>query len=194
MITAQGVASPHLPEMSEQEIMDSMIEQFMGPGVYFPVPEGVTARSQIAALMRGQVQAVVGADVDITDSDVLDAIEYYVFPNFVPWAGYARINYRFRPYGNDPDMSVMDVMLLGPVNPKKPRPKPATVHHLGPDDNWAEAPELGILAMIFNQDTGNMPRVQRGLHASVKPGVTLGNYQEVRIRHYHQELERVVKG
>ena len=32
--------------------------------------------------------------------------------------------------------------------------------------------------------------MQLGLKASVKPGVTLASYQESRIRHYHQELDR----
>jgi phenylpropionate dioxygenase-like ring-hydroxylating dioxygenase large terminal subunit len=195
MITTQGVPSPHLPgDPSEQEIMDSMIGQFLGDGVTFPVPEGQTARALIAELMRSQVRGVLGPDAAISDSEAVDAIEYHVFPNFVPWGGYSRINYRFRPLGNDPDSCVMDVMLLGPFNKALPRPKPASVHWLGPDDNWAEAPELGVLTMIFNQDVGNLPRVQRGLHATVKPGVTLGNYQEVRIRHYQQELARWVEG
>ncbi|MNC99087.1 hypothetical protein D3C83_172510 [compost metagenome] len=49
--------------------------------------------------------------------------------------------------------------------------------------------ELGRLGVIFEQDMVNLGPVQRGLHASVKAGVTLGRYQESRIRHYHQTLE-----
>lgn len=195
MITAQGVQSPHIPyPLTEQEIMDSMLGQFMGDGVIFPVPDGETARSLLAMMVRGQVQSALGPDAVVSESEVLDAIEYHVFPNFVPWGGYSRINYRFRPLGNDPDACVMEVMLLGPFDKSKPRPAPATVHHLGPDDDWADCPELGALASVFNQDTSNLARVQRGLLATQRPVVTLGNYQEVRIRHYHQELERWVKG
>lgn len=195
MITAQGVPSPHLPyELSEQEVMDSMMVQFMGEGVQFPVPDGETARGMIAELTRSQMRPLMGAAAEVSDSEAVDAIEYYVFPNFVPWGGFTRINYRFRPYGNDPDMCLMDVMLLGPYNPSLPRPKPAEVRRLGPDDDWADVAELGQLAGVFNQDSSNLPRVQRGLKASVKPGVTLGSYQEVRIRHYQQELARWVEG
>jgi phenylpropionate dioxygenase-like ring-hydroxylating dioxygenase large terminal subunit len=193
MITPQAVQSPHLPdELSEQQIMDAMIGQFLGEGAYFPVAEGQTARSLLGMMVRGQVQSIVGPDVTVSESEALDAIEYYVFPNFVPWGGYARINYRFRPYGNDPDHCIMDVMLLSPLAPGKPRPAPAKVRWLEPDEEWTEAPELGALGAIFNQDMGNLPNIQRGLHASRKPGVTLGNYQEIRIRHYHQELARWV--
>ena len=195
MITAQGVQSPHLPyELSDQEIMDAMIGQFLGEGAVFPVPDGQTARQLLAMITRSQVTVALGPDVAISDSEAVDAIEYSVFPNFVPWGGWSRINYRFRPHGNDPDECLMDVILLGPCSPNGPRPKPAAVRHLGPDDDWVEAPELGGLAMIFNQDSGNLPRVQRGLHATRKPGVTLGNYQEIRIRHFHQELARWVEG
>jgi hypothetical protein len=35
--------------------------------------------------------------------------------------------------------------------------------------------------------------VQRGLAASVKPGVTLSHYQESRIRHFHQTLGRYLE-
>jgi phenylpropionate dioxygenase-like ring-hydroxylating dioxygenase large terminal subunit len=195
MITAQGVPSPHLPfEMTEQEVMDSMIGQFLGEGAVFPVPDGQTARQLLAMITRSQVQVALGPDVAISDSEAVDAIEYSVFPNFVPWGGWSRINYRFRPHGNDPHECVMDVILLGPAPAGQPRPAPAPVRHLGPDEDWVEASELGVLAMIFNQDSGNLPRVQRGLRASVKGSVTLGNYQESRIRHFHQELERWVEG
>jgi len=59
----------------------------------------------------------------------------------------------------------------------------------GFDDRWADVADLGRLAVIFEQDMVNLGPVQRGLRASVKPGVTLGRYQESRIRHYHQTLQ-----
>jgi hypothetical protein len=59
------------------------------------------------------------------------------------------------------------------------------IHWLGVDDDWTEAPELGNLARVFNQDTYNLPMVQRGLMTMRKPGVTLANYQETKVRHFH---------
>ena len=58
------------------------------------------------------------------------------------------------------------------------------------DEDWTNAPELGLLARVFNQDTFNLPKVQRGLRTTDKPGVTLANYQETKIRHFHGLLER----
>ena len=31
---------------------------------------------------------------------------------------------------------------------------------------------------------------QQGFHTSAKPGGTMGNYQEIRIRHFHQTLDK----
>ena len=74
------------------------------------------------------------------------------------------------------------------------RPPAATIHWLGPDDDWTEAAELGQLGEIFNQDTANIPYVQKGLKSLAKgkptKGVTLANYQDVRIRHYHRILDK----
>ena len=58
-----------------------------------------------------------------------------------------------------------------------------------PTTSWTDAPELGFLARVFNQDAFNLPSVQRGLKAAVKPGVTLSLYQETKIRHFHRMLE-----
>ena len=51
------------------------------------------------------------------------------------------------------------------------------------------ARELGYLGRILNQDSATFGRVQRGLHASVKPNITVGRYQESRIRHFHATLD-----
>jgi hypothetical protein len=37
-----------------------------------------------------------------------------------------------------------------------------------------------------------MPRVQRGMRASVRARTTLSRYQEVRIRHFHELLSRYI--
>ena len=84
----------------------------------------------------------------------------------------------------------MEVILLEPVPADGERPPPVPMHMLGPDEAWTDAPELGGLAPIFEQDWSNIPFVQRGLRASVRPEITIGRYQEVRIRHLHRTLDR----
>jgi hypothetical protein len=85
-------------------------------------------------------------------------------------------------------MSIMECMFLEPFDPSKPKPPSVPIHWLGPDDDWTEAPELGMLARVFNQDSFNLPRVQAGLRSMRKPGVTLANYQETKLRHFHNLL------
>jgi hypothetical protein len=42
---------------------------------------------------------------------------------------------------------------------------------------------------VFEQDTFNMARVQLGLESTRKPGITLANYQESKVRWSHQLLD-----
>jgi hypothetical protein len=80
----------------------------------------------------------------------------------------------------------MDVFLLAPFDGA--RPPPAGPHVLGADEPWTNALELGMLAKVFDQDTFNMANVQLGLETTFKPGITLGNYQEAKIRWVHRLL------
>ena len=99
------------------------------------------------------------------------------------------IVYRFRPNGNDPDSHVMEIMFLFAKAPDGSHPAPAKINLLGADQPWTDAPELGSAAMVADQDTDNLRRIQKGLRASRKPGVTLARYQESRIRHFHATLD-----
>ena len=130
----------------------------------------------------------------MSDCEAVDAIEYFLFPNFMPWPSYTTpLVYRFRPNGDDPDSSVMDVMLLEPV-PASGRPPVAPTRVLAADESWSDAPELGYLGPILNQDYATLGRIQRGLKASVRPALTLAQYQESRIRHFHATLSSYVDG
>ena len=92
-----------------------------------------------------------------------DSMVYMLFPNFHPWGSYNRIVYRFRPYGNRHDMSIMECMILNPFTGE--RPQAAPLRMLGVDDDWTEAYELGLLTRVFNQDVYNLPKVQAGLES-----------------------------
>jgi hypothetical protein len=78
------------------------------------------------------------------------------------------------------------VFLLSPF--KGDRPPPADEVKLGVHDDWTDAPVLGMLAKVFQQDVFNMAKVQKGLETTRKPGVTFSNYQESKIRWLHTLL------
>ena len=104
------------------------------------VPEGGTARQVLAERTRTQLAQRTGGDYSaVTDCEALDAIEYFVFPNFVPWAGYTTpLVYRFRPHDDDHTAAVMDVMLLeprpggGPPPTRRAHPVPRGTGNGGP--------------------------------------------------------------
>jgi phenylpropionate dioxygenase-like ring-hydroxylating dioxygenase large terminal subunit len=189
MITPVGIASGHVEQtVGEQDILDAMF--LTKDDADAVVPEGVTARQVLAERTRRQLAERTGRDYSsLTDCEALDAIEYFVFPNFVPWAGYTTpLTYRFRPHGEDHTATVMDVMLLEPIPLSGARPPTAPTRHLDPGQRWADAPELGYLGRILDQDTATLGRVQRGLESAAVPEVSLARYQESRIRHFHATL------
>ena len=75
------------------------------------------------------------------------------------------------------------------------RPADAAPRLLGDDELFSQAPELGEkLGTIFDQDLFNMPKIQSGMHNLPDGEVVLANYHEVRIRHFHQTLDRYIYG
>ena len=122
----------------------------------------------------------------MSDSEMMDSLDYTLFPNMHPWGAFNRIVYRFRPNGDDHRSAIMEVIFLSPFQGE--RPPPAPVHELGEDDPWIDAPELGVLAKVFEQDTFNMCNIQLGLETTFKPGITLANYQESKVRWLHDLL------
>ena len=188
VITPGGTPSPLLGEtVSEQEMVRGMLDVRVDQDSPVTLQEGETARAVLADMSRQRWRAVVGDSVDqMSDSEMMDSIDYTVFPNFHPWGAYNRITYRFRPNGDDHRSSIMECFLLSPF--KGQRPPPATERRLAADEPWITAPELGMLAKVFEQDVFNMAQVQKGLETTRKPGATFSNYQESKIRWLHELL------
>ena len=171
-----------------QAMMDVRVDQ-LSP---LTIKENQSMRAVAAAGSRERWRADAGDHVDtLSDAEMMDSIDYTVFPNFHPWAAYNRIVYRFRPNGDDHRSAIMEVIFLSPFSGQ--RPPPAPVHWLGDHESFTDAPELGMLAKVFNQDLFNMPKVQAGLESTRKPGITLGNYQESKVRWLHMKLQEFME-
>ena len=150
-------------------------------------------RHKMADMMRESLRETIGDRVDAyCDAELIDGQYNNLFPNFHPWGSFSRIVYRFRPYGNDPDMSIMEVIYLAPWPEDKPKPPAAQIHWLGPDDHWTHAPEMGGLARVLNQDSYNLPKVQKGLKTKKDPYIYLAAYEEGKIRHFHHLYDQWV--
>ncbi len=99
--------------------------------------------------------------------------------------------YRFRPHPTDHRKSLFEVLFMRPVGADGVRPEPASVITLRNDQSFAEAEGIDPgFAKILDQDTDNLIMQQQGLAASKKRGITLGNYQEIRIRHFEQAVDK----
>jgi nitrite reductase/ring-hydroxylating ferredoxin subunit len=189
MITAVGISSEHLDrQLDDIEIIRAMLGS---KDADVTVEPGSNARTVLGERVRQSLRKRTGRDYsDVTDAELLDGIEYFLFPNFMPWAGFlTSFAYRFRPDGHNPDSCIIDIMVLEPVPADGPRPPAPPTRYIGPDESWSDAPELGVFGRVFNQDGSTFRRVQRGLRASVRSSTTLARYQESRIRHFHATLD-----
>ena len=194
VITPAATPSPLLDwEPDEETILRYALDVRVDEELFITIKEGQTARSAMADATRERWRPVVGGLVDEwCDAELVDNLDYTLFPNFHPWGAFNRIVYRFRPNGDDHRRSIMEVFFLAPFSGE--RPPPAPIHRLDADESWTEAVELGVLGKVFDQDTFNMERVQLGLESTFKPGVTLANYQESKVRWLHTLLGQWCEG
>ncbi len=182
-----GIQSPHLAPISEQQVADAYFAfSARSARGAVEVPEGQTARQVVAEAFRSALQPLLGIDLgDVSDTEILDAHLYHLYPAFAPWAGVGQsLTYRWRP-GPTPDTCYMDVLRMMPVPDGQERPAPAPIQRLRLEQSWKEAEGMGGLADVFEQDMANLPRVQLGLKVRTphsKQGVSFGNYQEARLR------------
>ena len=155
----------------------------------------VAARGVAAQLMREQVGESLGIDLSShSDSLMLDSIEYHLFPNMFFFPGITvPMAYRFRPNGDDVDSCIFDLMILEPIPEGADHPEPPEPERLDVEQSYTEVEALSWLAPVYDQDTGNLELQQQGLKTSRKAGITLGNYQESRIRRVHLTLDEFLQ-
>jgi hypothetical protein len=149
----------------------------------------MTARRYASHAIRQQLQETLGIDSStLRDTEVIDVMSYFIFPNLIvtPSLGFP-VLMKFLPKNNDPDMSLMEVRMILPCRAGVDPPK-AKIHYLGVDDRWANVHGFEKIGLIFDQDTANLYRLQRGLKAGGQSHITLSEYQESIIRHFHKIL------
>ena len=155
------------------------------------VPEGETARHVAAEDLRHSLGEKLGLDLSgVSDSLMLDSIEYHLFPNMFFFPGVnIPMAYRFRPNGDDVDSSIFDLMILEPLAEGASHPEPPEPVRVEIEQSYTEVEALGWLGHVYDEDTGNLQMQQQGFKTSRKQGLTLGNYQEARIRRVHMTMD-----
>jgi phenylpropionate dioxygenase-like ring-hydroxylating dioxygenase large terminal subunit len=199
LLFAMAVASPYVADStSEEHIFQRMREDMALPGedaLWTYNPEK-TARQHLVEIFRARMTAFTnGRDLSkVTDSELVDAWVYPLFPNVFLWGGYSNLFYRFRPWKNDPAMTAMEVIFLMPSPKDQPRPPPAKMTFIEAGGKFSDAPELGMAGPFLDQDLGNIAWVQKGLHSTARKGATISKYQESQIRHFHSVLDMYMNG
>ena len=172
------------PPLTEQELLAGL------PVTQRTLADGETARAVGAQQLREELGTQLDVDFSgASDSEMLDSIEYHLFPNafFFPGA-LISMAYRFRPLDDDVDRCLFEILMLEPLAEGATHPDPPDPVYLEVEQSYTEVDELAWLGAVYDQDTSNLHLQQQGLKTSRK-GITLGNYQEARIRRFHQTLD-----
>lgn len=192
---AGGVNSPHLSKpLSEQELVNCMLvgdRSLLTDDLL--VQPGETARIVMARFLRKMLGEKYAVDLGhVSDAEMIDTIEYHLFPNMVLFPGFSLpMVYRFRPLGMEAERCVFEILFLRPIGEGGVRPDAPEMARVAEEESYAVVPGMDpYLANVYDQDTTNLRAQQQGFKASKKKAETLGNYQEVRIRHFHRTLER----
>jgi nitrite reductase/ring-hydroxylating ferredoxin subunit len=176
------------PPLSEDELL-----AFLGVFEldHDSVPEGETARSIVAEELRTRMSEALGKDFSqVSECLMLDSIEYHLFPNMFFFAGInVPMAYRFRPNGMDVDSSLFDLVILEPLAAGETHPEPPEPVILDIEQSYTEVEGISWLGPVYDQDTGNLALQTQGFKTSGKAGLTLGNYQEARIRRVHITMD-----
>lgn len=182
-------------ELTEQQILDMfLVGDRDDVADALVVPEGGTARQVMAEQFR-QSAAKSGQDISqVSDSEIVDSIAYFVFPNQQFFSGVSfPIVYRFRPLGMSHDKALFDLILLK-SRPVGKNVEPAEPVRLKVEESYTTVPGMDpYVGHVFDQDTGNMQAAQEGAATAGKSGATLANYQEIRVRHFHQTLTKYME-
>ena len=167
LVQPLALPATHLIGQVEQAELAGIIQKMLPREDRLPVPDDVVARPWLADRFRESLGKQWRTDLSgASEAEMLDSIQYFLFPNFAPWGGYALpIVYRFRPWGDDPNQSLMEMWLLHPI-PEDGDYQTAEPHWLEPGESWTHAPGFEALGMVIDQDMENLPRIQKGLRAA----------------------------
>jgi len=195
-ISPLGVVSPHLyGKVTEQDIFEQFVigDPSSLEGAVRQLDEGESARAAMAKLYRKSFEEANHVDLsDVSDSELLDCFSYSVYPNMFVFPGISLpMVYRFLPDRHDHRKSTMEVLFLRPKPTDGSHYETAEMQVLRDDQSFTEADEMAPgFGGILDQDTDNLLLQQEGLEAASKKSLTLGNYQEIRIRHCERSLDR----
>ena len=176
-----GLVSPRY--QNQDEVTEPLREFMTASGIDPEAFAGGMAdvRPAMQAATRASAEAQ-GIDVsELNDDQLSDDYHYYIFPSLTfNTTAMSFLFFRQRPHATDPNKMLFDLQTyvrMPPGAEAPPRP-PHTRHKHG---------EVS-LGLVLDQDSYNLPRVQKGMNSRAYPGLLI-NYRERRIRHMHKVLD-----
>jgi hypothetical protein len=202
-----GVPSPHLGDMTEdaQMIVDDWLDSAIVGTFGGDAPEpprlppnaGIQdVRRLCAEIARQTRKSKLGVDYsDACDSEILDSIQYFVFPNFFLFGGKGfPLAYRILPTPGDHESCVFEVIAMLHVPNGAPLPKDVPLTMTPTDEPWeALQAAFGKGVAVFDQDQVNLVKFQSGLRQNGLKQIRLSNYQERNVRNFLNGVERRVR-
>lgn len=209
-ITPSGTLSPHIKGKDQQYVVDKMNEytgkndegssrRFSASGdlAGYDPNDAFMARKVLADANRKGFAEQYGHDYsDKSDTEMLDNFTYNIFPNFAPWIGFMpTLLYRWLP-GETADWCTMEIRVMVPKKKGEERPRAVEKLEIPDGEPFAWAVNvMGVeLAKVFDQDLANLPHVQTGMKASKSGLMELGTYQDSRVRHFQNTLQKYING
>ncbi|MCB2077534.1 MAG: aromatic ring-hydroxylating dioxygenase subunit alpha [Novosphingobium sp.] len=195
-ISTLGVVSPKLyDKYTEADIIENFTlgdSSAMG-GSKPELKEGERARQVMADMFRDMFEKATDSDLShVSDTELLDTYSYTFFPNLFLFPGISLpMVYRFRPDARDHRRTIYEVLFMRPKPKSGQTPETAAVEILEDHQSFSEAEGMDPgFGHILDQDTDNLFAQQEGLEASAKSGISLGDYQEIRVRHFEATIDK----
>lgn len=183
--------------IDEREAMTDLRKKFLGPHAdYTGVAKDV--HLDIVARKRAMQHDTHFPYARMNDEQLVHQYHYTFFPGTTfTSTPEVSIVFRYRPHESDPNYCYYDFLITRHDPPGSPRPEfehRLYRHHELTD--YAEAFEGTfdpVLSNVLRQDGSNMPTMQQGVKSEGFRGMILGE-QEVRLRHFHQTIDRYLRG
>ena len=179
----------HSPRVGDLDLIpEALAEELRAIGMD---PDDFTGRvpdiRRAVQLHKRAAAAQMGADYSgLNDDQLSDDYHYFIFPNItLNVHADSLLFFRQRPHETDPDRMYYDVRMFNAVPKGRERPPL-------PDHEHVKHGERS-LGLVLDQDSVNLPHVQRGMHSAAFQGLWI-SHQERRIRHMHKTLMDYVNG
>ena len=184
-LVPMGIVSPRY--QNPEEVTDGLKGRLRNAGVDPQEFEGRSAEVRPFLQKRArEVAEEQGMDVSqLNDDQMSDDYHYYIFPNLTFNTHHASFGFfRQRPHATDPNKMYFDIQSYARLPEGTDVPRPIHSQH--------KHGEIS-LGLVMDQDSYNLPRVQKGMNSRAYPGLLI-NYRERRIRHMNKVIDDYLYG